>query len=183
MTSQGPYLPEYNATYKYDSESCPTNPVTVQKITQNTLLGFLQNHPDFTVFYYLAQRANMSGLFNSDQVYITLLAVSDTFIKKNYPENVFLNMDISTARKILQNHILERNISIDMLESSNGLFLKTRGGNRLLYQRDHKDEMTINHNIELSKQSIKTDNAIILFVDNIIMPDDVMCNPQVHPTC
>ena len=183
MTSQGPYLPEYNPTYTYDSGSCSSEPKLVPQTNKKNLLGFLQNNPEFTIFNYLVNLSNMAGLFNSDQSYITLLLPRDQFIARNYPENSFLNMDLLTARKIVENHILERNISVDMLQSSNGLFLTTRGGNRLYYQRDHRDAMTINHTIGLSNDSLKTENAIVLFVDNIIMPHDVMCNPILRPTC
>ena len=117
MTSQGPYLAELNVTH-YDNE-CTKKPVIIPKTKENNLLGFLQNNKEYSIFAYLVDLAKLSGLFNSDQVYITLFAVTNKEIKKHYPEEVFLNLDLLSARKIILNHTLERNISLNMLKSIN----------------------------------------------------------------
>ena len=181
MTSQGPYLAELNVTH-YDNE-CTKKPVIIPKTKENNLLGFLQNNKEYSIFAYLDDLAKLSGLFNSDQVYITLFAVTNKEIKKHYPEEVFLNLDLLSARKIILNHTLERNISLNMLKSSRSLYLHNKADTRLLYERDSEGNMKINRVIKLKNEMEKVDNAIVLFVDNIIMPHDLTCNLQPFPVC
>ena len=147
------------------------------KNKENNLLGFLQNNKKYSIFAYLVDLAKLSGLFNFDQVYITLFAVTNKEIKKHYPEEVFLNLDLLSLKNNT-NHTLERNISLNMLKSSRSLYLHNKADTRLLYERDSEGNMKINRVIKLKNEMEKVDNAIVLFVDNIIMPHDLTYNLQ-----
>ena len=70
-----------------------------------------------------------------------------------------------------------------MLKSSRSLYLHNKADTRLLYERDSEGNMKINRVIKLKNEMKKVDNAIVLFVDNIIMPHDLTCNLQPFPVC
>ena len=173
MTSQGPYFTDFIRPTK--SADCDNKIRFMEKTNQNNLLGFLQNNSKYSIFNHMVQLSNMAGIYNSDQMYMTLFVVTDDDIKKHYPEIIFMNMDILTAKTILLNYTLDRNISLDMLRSSNGMYLVTKSGNRLLCRQDEDGNIFLNGDIKVYDKIEKVDNAIILFADNIVMPPNSDC--------
>jgi len=181
MTAQGPYFTEL--IRPTPSVECNNKIKFIQKTQENNLLGFLQNRKEYSIFNHMMQLANMAGKFNSRQMYMTLFVVSDEDLKKQFPESVFINMDLLTARKILLHHTLDRNVSLDMLKSSRGMFLTNKTGDRLLFTQDSENNMHINRDINIYDKIEIVNNAIILFTDKIIVPHDLSCGNQSLNMC
>jgi uncharacterized surface protein with fasciclin (FAS1) repeats len=169
MTYNGPYSQSMNFIHMFDIQDLK-GPYPKKASYPNTLLNIIENHPDFKKFHFMVKTAQLEDIFNSEQADFTLFIPSDKFLELNDNENVFVNMDILTARNIVRTSMLNNRISSEILEDSpNSWYYTVNKSNRLCIT-NVRNETYINGNIKVIYKDIVATNGIIHVIDNIIIP-------------
>ena len=76
-------------------------------IPQNSISGYLQNHPEFKLFQWMIKLAEMELKMGNKQFDSTLFVVPDSYLIRQFgSEQYFINMDKHRAIHILNAHLL-----------------------------------------------------------------------------
>ena len=144
-----------------------------------TIFGFLQNNPEFSIFYNMVILAKLDEKLNSLQANFTLFIPSDNYLKK-YSENVFTNMDLYTAREIILYSTLNRKITYEMLLSSLAMYLNTMIdpslNAKILSEVCNRDKILLNNSVNIVTANIIRSNGLIHIVDDMLIPPTL--NPK-----
>jgi len=141
----------------------------LDKPCPGTLLDKIQNTPEFSKFSYMVKLANFEGLLNSAQANFTLFIPSDTSLK-NINDNIFINMDSTTAWYIVKTSIIKNRIPSEILEDSPAAYYYTTDTANRLFITNLNSITTINNNVTIIKKDVLSSNGIIHVVDNLIIP-------------
>lgn len=171
MTSIGPYTESMNFRHMFDIPDLNSTKSSKNKVAcPNTLTGIINNNPDFSKFKYILNLANLEGIYSDSQANVTLFVPSDNALK-NIDNNVFINMDISTARHIVKSSTLRRRIPASVLMASPASWLITKDPPNRLFVTNMNNIISINNNINIIHSNIFASNGIIHVIDNLIWPD------------
>jgi transforming growth factor-beta-induced protein len=164
MVSTGPYSQSNNFTHMFDFVDLRGISST-EKDDNNSLMGVINNNPNFSKFKYIVERARMNTTLSDPQSDFTLFIPLDNFISRLEIEG----MDISMARNIVKSAMLDRKITSELLEDSNSsYFTKSKSNN--LFINNMNGITYINEDIRIIQKDIIADNGIIHVIDNIILP-------------
>ena len=169
MVSNGPNSQSNNFTHMFDFVDLRGKPV--EKIQdKNSLMGFINNTPEFSKFKYIIQKAMMSDILGSIQTNATLFIPSDNEIP-----NFFIDdMDVSLARHIVKSSMLNKKIPSELLEDSPLLIFNTNNPYNKLLITNINGETYIDNNIKIIQKDIITSNGIIHVIDNLIWPEHII---------
>jgi transforming growth factor-beta-induced protein len=165
MVSTGPYSQSNNFTHMFDFVDLRGNSSREQD-NNNSLMGVINNNPNFSKFKYIVERARMNTTLSDPQSDFTLFIPLDTFISRLEVES----MDISIARNIVRSAMLDRKITSELLEDSNASYFFTKSKSNNLFINNMNGITYINDDIRIIQKDIITDNGIIHVIDNIILP-------------
>lgn len=169
MTYCGPYTQPQNFTHMFDMPDL-RGPLPKIIAQPNTLLRIIDDHPDFTKFKFMVDRACLRDTLNSKQSDFTLFIPSDKALSMKVSDNYFVNMDILTARTIVRTSMLNKRISSEVLEDSPCADYYTMSpGNRLAIT-NLSGKTYINGNIRIIYKDIVMNNGIIQVIDGLIIP-------------
>ena len=121
MVSTGPYSQSNNFTHMFDFVDLRGN-ASREQDNNNSLMGVINNNPNFSKFKYIVERARMNTTLSDPQSDFTLFIPLDTFISRLEIEG----MDISIARNIVRSAMLDRKITSELLEDSNTSYFFTK---------------------------------------------------------
>lgn len=171
MVSIGPYSQSNNFTHMFDFTDLQTNQTKKQSIgyCPNSLMSIIHKNPDFSKFKYLVKLANLENILDSSQANFTLFIPSDNQIK-HIPDEIFINMDSSTARHIVKSSMLEKKIPSELLEASPASYFITKDPPNKLFVGNISGQTYICDNINVIQKDIITDNGIIHVIDKLIQP-------------
>ena len=169
MTYCGPYSQSYNFTHMFDMPDL-RGPLPKIIAQPNTLLSTIDNHPDFTKYKYMVDRANLRDTLNSKQSDFTLFIPSDKALSMKVDDDYFVNMDILTARSIVRTSMLNKRISSEILEDSPNAYYYTMDKANRLCVTNISRQTYINGDIKVIYKDIVTNNGIIQVVDGLIIP-------------
>ena len=96
----------------------------ITKPCPGTLLDVIENTPDFSKFNYLVKLANQQEVLNSSQANFTIFVPSDKMLR-NISDNVFTNMDATTAWYIVKSSMIKNKIPSEILEDSPAAYFYT----------------------------------------------------------
>lgn len=167
MTAIGPYTQALNFTSQTD-----IRPSGVAKIPpSNTITGFLDAHKEFTIFREILYKAGYSDQYRSMQNSITLFiprdsSFGDISLAREYVEN----MDILTARKLVQIASMNRRICSELLTASPRRYFTTKLSSEMMDVMNLYGETIINSFNKIIKFNICVDNGVIHIVDRLIVP-------------
>lgn len=168
MVSISPNTQSYNFTHMFDMVDyrgcqpkiayCPTS-----------IMGIIDNNPDFTKFKYMLKLAKLDRLYDQAQANYTLFVVSDHAIA-GLGDEVFTNMDSATARHIIKSSTLDRRISSDVLRDSPAAYFMPKDDMNRLFVTNMSGQTYINNETRIIKFDIIANNGLIHVVDQLMWP-------------
>lgn len=168
MVSIGPYSEAMNFTHMFDIPDLRGNlPKKVE--TPGSLSYLLTINPDFSKFRYMLRLAKLDNIYNDCQADFTIFVPSDKAIQ-DIPDEIFTNMDSSTARTIIKSSTLNRKITSDILEDTRGTYIITQSTPNRLLITNNNGNTYIDKTIKIIKKDIIATNGIIHVVDKLIKP-------------
>jgi hypothetical protein len=173
MTANGPSTQSLNYTHMYDmGDLRGSRPKPY--INPGSILGFLENNSDFSIFFYIVKLSKLDGLFNDCQADATLFVPSDTHIRQKiqHIDNILLNMEEDTARSIVLFSTLNRRIDYNLLSQSPIKYIFTQNTtNKMLFETYNNITYLNKRNAQILKHDINLDNGMVHIIDNILIPD------------
>jgi len=147
-------------------------------IPDNSMMGYIRNHPNLTKFHKIVKKANMVGQLSNQSANFTIFVPLDEHLKY-LPDEFFDKMDDGTARQIMYASTLNRVIDGYLIRSSPVSYFATRGSpsgstdsfNRM-YITNINGVATINQCVNVVKYDIALDNGMIHLTNGIIGPTD-----------
>jgi uncharacterized surface protein with fasciclin (FAS1) repeats len=165
MVSIGPNSQSNNFTHMFDFVDLRGK--KIKKVQdKNSLMGIINENPEFSKFKYIVEKAMMTDILESMQTNLTLFIPSDSKIKY-----FFDNMDVSFARHIIKTSMLNKKIPSELLEDSPFSFFNTNDPFNKLLISNINGETFINNNIKIIQKDIIATNGIIHIIDNLILPE------------
>jgi len=135
----------------------------------NTLLNIIETHNDFKIFNYILKLADMQDIFNSIQADFTVFVPSDMHLS-HINENVFINMDMGTARSIVKTSMLENRIPSEILNDCPSSYYKTVDPINRLFVTNLSGQTYINNYVRIIKKDVLATNGIIHITNGIVHP-------------
>jgi hypothetical protein len=171
MTSIGPYHEKTNMKHMFNKGDL-RGPLPQQIDVPNSLSWMISMIPEFSKFRYILRLSKLDNMFCDQETSYTLFIPTDELL--NIPENVLLNMDLLTARKIVQGCTLRNRITTDILQDNPcSLFITLNPISKLLITNINNNTI-INNNINLIQGDIMANNGIIHITDGLIIPYNVL---------
>ena len=171
MVSIGPYSESMNFRHMFDIPDLRGH--LPEKIAcPNSLTSIVQKHPDFQRFSYMLKLAKLEDTYSNPQANFTILVPSDASLK-HVDENVFINMDVGTARHIILSSTFNRRISSAVLMDSPASWLHTRDPPNRLFVTNMNGRIYINNDINVIHKDMPASNGLIFVIDNLIWPEMV----------
>lgn len=169
MTYCGPYSQSYNFTHMFDVKDV-RGPYPKSVACKGSLLDIIEHHPDFTIFNFMVERAQLKQILNEKQANFTLFIPSDKALELKDNEDVFTNMDILTAKTIVKASSLNNRIPSEILEDSPNAWYYTMSEQNRLCITNVSGNTYINGDMKIIYKDIIATNGIIHVVDNLIIP-------------
>jgi len=169
MTSIGPYSEAMNFRHMFDVPDL-RGYLPVKKACPNSISSIIGTHPDFSQFRYMLNLAKLEDLYSDPQADCTIFVPSDNALKKKIDNNVFLNMDNSTARHIIKSSTLKRRISSSVLLDSPASWLITKDPPNRLFVTNMNGRINLNNHINVIHKDMLCSNGIIHITDDLLWP-------------
>lgn len=164
MVSIRPYSESLNFTHQFN-----LHPAKVSKPKpRNSLWGLLQINPEFSAFRRIVQTAKLDGKFDDPQTNLTIFVPSDSYL--DLPPGYLENMDMLTARKLVNFASLNRKISLQLIRAQPVIQLVTKLPANKLYITNLNCRTTLHGDTLLLYGDIEVDNGLIHVVDKIMVP-------------
>lgn len=170
MVSNAPNTQSYNFTHMFSMTDL-RGPLPVVKSCPNTILSFIENNSDFSIFLHLINLSNYKEILNEKQANFTLFLPSDKELLKKFNKNIFINIDPTTAWYIVRSSILRDRIPSEILEDSPSSFYYTDIRSNRLYITNINNQTYINNCIKIIRKDILLNNGIIHIIDSLIDPE------------
>ena len=167
MASIGPYSKSEDYTHMYDFTDLRSCVAPKVVYCPKSLMGIIDNTPKLSKISYIIKLAGIDGILNDELANFTLFLPSDDFLTK-YPESLFVNFDKGTARNIMNNSMMNRRITSDLLKDSPASFFTTLNNYNKMFVTNINDITCINHRINIVQFDISCSNGLIHITDDII---------------
>lgn len=169
MTSIGPYSEKTNLSHIYDKVDLRGS--LGQKIDlPGTLSWYISMTPNFSKFRYILRLSKLDNMLCEKDSNYTVFVPTDESLS-HIPENILLNMDVLTARSIIQASTLKRKITSDILSDSPCSYFMTLNTFNRIFITNVNGQTIIDNNIKVIKSDIMTNNGIIHVTDGLIKPN------------
>lgn len=141
-------------------------------IVEGTPLCYISSHPEMSIFLFIIKTAGMEGILNSIQSQSTLFVPLDSYLRKKYDENFFLNLDRGAARTIVLCNMLDKPLSTVFFKTSLRMRLMTKQIGYPIILTNDNDKFTLNCGINIIEPDIFLEGGIIHTTDDVIFPDN-----------
>lgn len=168
MVSTGPSYEYKNFTHMFDMPDL-RGPLPEIKYNKDSIMYLLNDNPDFSKFKYIIKLANLENIYNDIQANFTLFVPSDKALS-HIDDNVFINMDLLTARNIIRSSTLKQRITGAILEDSPISLLHTLDPRNRLRVTNINGRTFLNNSINVIHTNISASNGMIHVVDNLLWP-------------
>ena len=168
MVSIGPNSQSLNFTHMWNQRDL-RGILPLKQYTENYLMYHIDKNPDFTKFNYMVKLAKLETMYDGYQSNFTIFIPSDALISK-LGEDIFLNMDQNTAKKIVKSSTLKEKIPIELLEDCKATYVYTIDIPNRLFISNIRNETFINNNSKVVYANMMATNGIIHVVDNLLHP-------------
>ena len=174
MVSIGPYTQAYDMRQMYDfvdlrkkkEKKCPFN--------DNTLMGIIGNHSDFTIFAKIVEKARYSGKLSELQADYTIFVPSDNELRKKYSQQFIDNIDDGLARQILAFSMMKRKLDKNLLQSSPVSILPTMDRSNLMHINTVNGITKLPNCTTVIHWNHQADNGIVHVIDNLLIPEQTV---------
>ncbi len=169
MTASGPYVQAYDFQQMFDFTDLRGS---LPKLGQcsNSLTGIIRNNPDLTKFRHILELSGLGGTYADIQADFTLFVPSDAALAR-IPDGVLTNMDMSTARHIVQSSTLRRRMSGAVLEQSPASYFVTQDAPNRLWITNIGGHTYINNDVKVIHKDIAAGNGLIHVIDALLWPN------------
>ena len=165
MTSAHGYFEPWDYKYLYDKQT-PRGFIQAPKYSTDTIMGYLNSIPSFSLFCYLIKLAGMDGILDSHQTDCTFLVVPDSMIN----EQEVLLFDKYEARKIIQYHFIPRKVSMNTISSRKLTKVDTRYDSYSLFFDTLSGSILINDQANILVPDVLKSNGYINVISSIVTP-------------
>jgi uncharacterized surface protein with fasciclin (FAS1) repeats len=169
MTSSGPYTQIYDMKHMYNftdlrkkKTKCLSN--------KNTLMGIIDNNPDFSIFSKIVEKARYVGKLQDIQADFTVFVPSDNELLKKYSQQFIDSIDDGFASQILAFSIMNRKIDKSLIQSSPYSIFPTTDRSNSMYVNTSMGVTSITNNTNVIHWNNPADNGIIHVIDNLLIP-------------
>jgi hypothetical protein len=142
----------------------------ITKPCPGTLLDIIEKNPDFSKFRYLVKLAAQEDVLNAPQANFTIFVPSDRSLK-NINDNVFINMDTTTAWYIVKSCMVKNKIPSEILEDSPAAYYYTLSEGNRLFITNISGITYLNNSIEVIHKDIMCTNGIIHVINGLFIPN------------
>lgn len=139
--------------------------------TKNTLMGVIENTPDFSIFASIVKKSRFAGKLSDKQSDYTIFVPSDEELKKKYNENVLNNIDDGLAKQIISFSMMNRKIDKQLLQSSQIAIFPTIDRTNSMHLHTINEITYLPNNTTIIHFNQPADNGIIHVIDNILIPE------------
>lgn len=167
----------YDYSYMYDLPdlSVPRREPLGEK---KSVLALIRNNPDFSIFSYLVNLAQMDSFLNDPLFNGTVFVPSDSYLQsKNFPRSIIENMRRTTARAIVEYSILPERVPESVLRSSPACLYITRYNpcKRLMVE-NIRGITTLQEcgKISVVHYNARLGNGIIHVIDGLLVPEVII---------
>ena len=108
MTAIGPYTQAYDMKQMYDFSDLRGK--KEYKVNKNSLLGIINNNPDFTIFAEIVKKSRYTGKLDDQQADFTIFVPSDNALKQKYSKKFLDSIDDGTSTQIITYSMMNRKI-------------------------------------------------------------------------
>ena len=166
MTACGPSKESTNFTHMFNMPGLRGPPLE-RKYHKNSLSYIISNNPNFSKFKNILKLSKLDGVYDDIQSDFTVFVPSDNSLK-NIPQNVFINMDVLTARNIVKSSTIKRKITRAILEDVNESLFHTQHRNNRLLVTNISKKTFLNNTINVIQMNIHASNGMIHVIDDLI---------------
>ena len=190
VSCYGSNLTPYNWTIEMEPAQ-PNKPFTFEK---DTIIDYISsNKQKYSYFLHLLLKGATAPLLNSLSVNYTVFLPSNNAIENTFgihTENVIKNMDKYTAKEIVLYHILPMFVPLNVLQSSQAMYLKTKINlsidAKILCQTDSRAMTVLNNRVRVLHQINKDKpflNGLLLETDKLLIPPAFETTFKNYITC
>jgi len=183
--------------YDWTIELAPPQPNTPFKYEKDTMMEYIAANENYSYFYYLLKKGATAPLLNSLAVNYSVFLPDNNAIRNtfgDYTENVIMNMDKYTAKEIVLYHILPMFIPLNVLQSSQAMYLETKINNsihaNILCQTkrvsaDSPAYTILNNKIKVSEQINNKlfQNGLLHGIEQLLIPPEFETTFQDYIIC
>ena len=142
-------------------------PYTVNK---NSVLDFISNHPDTSLFAYIVELAGLTELLDDPMFNSTVFIPRDSDLVQRYNENMFKDMSPELAFRIVKYSILGNKIEYWTLRTLNYSALVPKDSYDRIEFANSLGKLTLNEHINVLPMDTVCVNGVILFTDDLLVP-------------
>lgn len=168
MTSCGPYTASLNFQHMYDFTDLNVCHPTIYN--KGSIMDVINSHPDFSLFSYACKTAGMDIILDNIQADFTILVPSNEELKKKNLDSDLCELDIGTARCIVNSSLINRRIPSEIMRNSPAFYLITMSVQNRLFVTNINDQTRINNDFNIIHFDAICTNGIIHVVDGLIKP-------------
>jgi len=158
----------------YDLYDIRRFPAKEKPYNKNSIMGYIENRPDFSLFSYLFKTAELDRRADEELFQSTLFLCPDSYLKQKYGEPFFMDLDRNTALSLLNHHILKRPIHQSTLLGRRVAILDTRNPRSTISLVNNNGKMVLNGDTNIISNEINVSNGIIYIVDSLMLPEQFM---------
>jgi uncharacterized surface protein with fasciclin (FAS1) repeats len=171
MVSIGPYTEASDYRQMYDFVDLRDETHSIGYIgNNNTIMGIIENNPDFTIFSGIVKKAGYIGKLMDPQSDFTVFVASDYELKKRYTKEFIETIDKGMSIKILDYSMMNRKIDQYLLQSSPVTILPTLDRSNSMHIDTICGITKLSNNTKIIHFNHPSDNGIIHVIDNLLIP-------------
>ena len=165
----GPNSQSYNFTSMFNMTD-KRGLFPIAKPCPGTLLDVIENTPNFSKFRYILKLSIQQGILNSVQSNFTMFVPNDESLK-NINDNVFINMDTTSAWYIVKSCMIKNKIPSEIIEDSPAAYYYTLSEGNRLFITNIRGITYLNNSIKIIHKDIMCTNGIIHVIDGLFIPN------------
>ena len=170
MTSAGPYTQAYDMKHMYDFVNLRTKKEKKPHFNKNTLMGIINNNPDFTIFSKIVEKARYTVQLSQPQADYTIFIPSDAELIKKYNKEYLDNIDDGVSRQILSYSMMNRKIDQYLFQSSPVSIFPTIDRSNSMHVNTVSGVTQIGKCATVIHWNHPADNGIIHVIDDFLIP-------------
>lgn len=167
MVSYAPNTQYLNFQHMYDFIDYRSNLKPQICSTEGSIYHTLSTNPRFSKFVSIIHKVGLEGLYDDMLANMTIFVPDNKYLN-HIPDSFFKNLDIGTARKILNASIIPKKLKKDLLTSSPVCYYFTRNPSMRMYMTNINNVTRINNCATVVHFDIEANNGIIHVIDNLI---------------
>jgi hypothetical protein len=159
----------------FDLNDLKRYPPKKQEYNTNSVMGFLSKNENFKIFSYLMKISNTDIIADQLEFTSTLFVADDDTLKKQLGEEFFMNLDRSSALKLVNLHIIPRMIGKQTFLGRRVAVLDTKSPTSQISMMNNKGEISLislNKKFTIISEEIKRNNGIIYVLDGFFIPEN-----------